>query len=598
MLKWNKFSLKKQLIIIFVIIQILILSVIYFYFTDRQSEFYIDQLKVSLKNEAKLIISKEKLNFDKDILNQEVRNNFDEWSKKWGKEIDARITIITKKGEVIADSTYNPDEMDNHLNRPEIQEVIKGNKTGSAVRRSDTLKMDMLYMALPVIKNGEIVAFMRLAKSLEEINNVVKQNLKNYFIFFLVILFISLILLGRFTSNLIKPIQKMSKIAAKIADGNYGESINLKSHSKEIDKMTQQFNLMSKKLEKKINEISEEKNKAEAILSSMVDGVIATDENGDIMLINPAAREMLFIDEKDVKNKDFIQVVRNYKINELLEKVLTDNNVISQEIVLQREEEKILRCHFASITNEKDDIKGGVIVFTDITELRRLEQVRKDFVANVSHELKTPLTSIIGYVDTLIENENIDEKTSNKFLKIIKDEADRLGILIQDLLNLSKFEDSNPDLKPGDINKLIDKTISILEEKAAKKNIKIKKEIEENLSQVFMVKEQIEQVMINLIDNAIKYTFENGLIKVKALSKNNKILIEVEDNGLGIPEKDKDRIFERFYRVDKARSRSMGGTGIGLSIVKHIIKNHDSEIKLESERGKGSKFWFYLKKAN
>jgi len=596
--KWNNFSLKKQLIIIFVIIQILILSVIYFYFTDRQSEFYIEQLKISLKNEAKLLISKEKLNFDNNILNQEIRNNFDQWSKKWSEEIDARITIINKNGVVIADSTYNSDEMDNHLNRPEIQKVIKGNKTGSAIRRSDTLKIDMLYMALPVIKDGEIAAFMRLAKSLEEINTVIKQNLKNYFIFFLVILFLSLILLGRFTSNLIKPIQKMSKIAAKIADGNYGDSINLESHSKEIDKMIQQFNLMSKKLEKKINEISEEKNKAEAILSSMVDGVIATDKNGEIMLINPAAREMLFIDEKDVKNKDFIQVVRNYKINELLEKVLKENTIISKEIVLQREEEKILRCHFASITNENNDIKGGVIVFTDITELRRLEQVRKDFVANVSHELKTPLTSIIGYVDTLLENKNIEEKTSNKFLEIIKDEADRLGILIQDLLNLSKFEDGNPDLQPGDINKLIVKTVSILKEKANKKNIIIETELEKDINQVYLIKEQIEQVMINLIDNAIKYTPENGEIKVKTLNRSDKILVEVEDNGIGIPEKDKQRIFERFYRVDKARSRSMGGTGIGLSIVKHIIKSHDSEINLESESGKGSKFWFYLKKVN
>jgi len=596
--KWNNFSLKKQLIIIFVIIQILILSVIYFYFTDRQSEFYIEQLKISLRNEAKLLISKERINFDNNILNQEIRNNFDQWSKKWSEEIDARITIINKNGVVIADSTYNSDEMDNHLNRPEIQKVIKGNKTGSAIRRSDTLKIDMLYMALPVIKDGEIAAFMRLAKSLEEINTVIKQNLKNYFIFFLVILFLSLILLGRFTSNLIKPIQKMSKIAAKIADGNYGDSINLESHSKEIDKMIQQFNLMSKKLEKKINEISEEKNKAEAILSSMVDGVIATDKNGEIMLINPAAREMLFIDEKDVKNKDFIQVVRNYKINELLEKVLKENTIISKEIVLQREEEKILRCHFASITNENNDIKGGVIVFTDITELRRLEQVRKDFVANVSHELKTPLTSIIGYVDTLLENKNIEEKTSNKFLEIIKDEADRLGILIQDLLNLSKFEDGNPDLQPGDINKLIVKTVSILKEKANKKNIIIETELEKDINQVYLIKEQIEQVMINLIDNAIKYTPENGEIKVKTLNRSDKILVEVEDNGIGIPEKDKQRIFERFYRVDKARSRSMGGTGIGLSIVKHIIKSHDSEINLESESGKGSKFWFYLKKVN
>ena len=574
----------------------LILSVIYFYFTERQSDFYIEQLKVSLENEAQLIISKQNISFANNISGQNERKNLDKWSKEWGKKIDARITIINKKGKVIADSTYNPNEMDNHLNRPEIKAIINGNNKGFSIRNSDTLNIDMLYIALPVIEDGEIVGFMRLAKSLEEINTVVKQNLKNYILFFIIIFILSLILLSRFTSDLIQPIQKMSKSAAKIADGNYNESINLDSHSKEIDKMIKQFNFMTEKLEKKINEISEEKNKAQAILSSMVDGVIATDNSGNIMLINPAARNMLFINEKDVKGKDFIQIVRNHTINNFLEKVLEKDTIISKEIVLKREEEKILRCHFVSITNEKDEIKGGVVVFTDITELRRLEQVRKDFVANVSHELKTPLTSIIGYVDTLIENKDIDEQTSNKFLNVIKDEADRLGVLIQDLLNLSKFEDSNPELKPGYISKLIDKTIAILEDKAANKNIQIKKEIQPDLSQVYMVKEQIEQVMINLIDNAIKYTSENGLIKVRAKSENDKILVEVEDNGIGIPEKDKERIFERFYRVDKARSRSKGGTGIGLSIVKHIIKNHNSQIKLKSKSGQGTTFWFYLKK--
>jgi len=574
----------------------LILSVIYFYFTERQSDFYIEQLKVSLENEAQLIISKQNISFANNISGQNERKNLDKWSKKWGKKIDARITMINKKGKVIADSTYNPNEMDNHLNRPEIKAIINGNNKGFSIRNSDTLNIDMLYIALPVIEDGEIVGFMRLAKSLEEINTVVKQNLKNYILFFIIIFILSLILLSRFTSDLIQPIQKMSKSAAKIADGNYNESINLDSHSKEIDKMIKQFNFMTEKLEKKINEISEEKNKAQAILSSMVDGVIATDNSGNIMLINPAARNMLFINEKDVKGKDFIQIVRNHTINNFLEKVLEKDTIISKEIVLKREEEKILRCHFVSITNEKDEIKGGVVVFTDITELRRLEQVRKDFVANVSHELKTPLTSIIGYVDTLIENKDIDEQTSNKFLNVIKDEADRLGVLIQDLLNLSKFEDSNPELKPGYISKLIDKTIAILEDKAANKNIQIKKEIQPDLSQVYMVKEQIEQVMINLIDNAIKYTSENGLIKVRAKSENDKILVEVEDNGIGIPEKDKERIFERFYRVDKARSRSKGGTGIGLSIVKHIIKNHNSQIKLKSKSGQGTTFWFYLKK--
>ena len=588
--------MRNQLIIIFIIIQIIILSVIFFYFTKHQSNFYIEQLKVSLKNEAKLIISKEKMDFKNEVSNKEKVDNFDKWSKEWGEKIEARITMIARDGKVLADSTYNPREMDNHLNRPEVQQIIKGNNNGSSIRKSDTLNIDMLYIALPVIENGKIVAFMRLAKSLKEINNVIRQNLKSYLFFFISLFIFSLILLWRFTSNLINPIQEMSTMASEIADGNYKKRISLRSHSRELDKMTDKFNFMAEQLDKKINEISDEKNKAEAILISMVDGVIATDENENIILINPAARKMLSIEQEKAKNKNFMRVIRNHRINEFLEEVLQKKKTLSKEIVLQKNDKKILRCHFAPITNQSNELRGGVIVFTDITELRRLEQVRKDFVANVSHELKTPLTSIIGYVDTLVESDNIDEETSNRFLQIIKDEADRLSFLIQDLLDLSKFEQKNPELNVANLEKIIDKTVSILKDKAKDKNIILEKEISKGLPQVFMIKEQIEQVMINLIDNAIKYTPEGGHVTVRALDDGDNILIEVEDDGLGIPAEDKNRIFERFYRVDKARSRAMGGTGIGLSIVKHIIQGHNSEIGLESTAGEGSKFWFYLKK--
>lgn len=597
MLNWNKLSLRNQLIIIFVVIQLLILGVIYFYFTKNQTDFYINQLKVTLENEGELIISKDNIELSSDNKSRdEISHSLDNWSKKWGKKIDARITMIGKDGEVLADSTHNPMSMDNHWDRPEVQQIIRGKPRGSSIRKSDTLDMNMLYLALPVKKDGKVVGFMRLAKSLQEIKQVINQNIKNYLLFFTVLFVLSLFLIWKFTSNLINPLQKISDMAAEIAESNFSKRIKVGSYSNEIDKLALKFNFMADQLEKKIDEISDEKNKAEAILSSMVDGVIATDERMNIILLNPAARDMFLLDDNYPKNRNLIKFVRNHRINNLLEEVLREKKTLSEEIVLQHNDEKIFRCHFAPITNQSNELRGGVIVFNDITELRRLEQVRKDFVANVSHELKTPLTSIIGYVDTLVESENIDEETNDRFLQIIKDEADRLSFLIQDLLDLSKFEQNNPELNVANFNKVIDKTVSILEDKAKDKNIILKKEISEGLPKVFMIKEQIEQVMINLIDNAIKYTPEDGHVTVRVLDNGDNILIEVEDDGIGIPEEDKERIFERFYRVDKARSRALGGTGIGLSIVKHIIQGHNSEIGLESIAGEGSKFWFYLKK--
>ncbi len=597
MQKWSDFSLRNQLIIIFTVILILVFSVIYFYFTKSQSNFYISQLKITLENEAKLLISNNKIsdsNLDSSTLNLDKLND---WSKNWGEKIDARITLIKRDGKVLADSNYVAEEMDNHLNRAEVQEVLEEDRVGSSIRRSDTLNMDMLYLALPIEENEEIVAFMRIAKSLEDINKVINQNLRRYLFFFIILFSLSFLLLWKFTENLIDPIKQMSNMASEIAGGNYDKRIQIQKHSKEIDKMITKFNFMAKELGKKIDEISEEKNKDKAILSSMVDGVIATDANENIMLINPAAKNMLLLKNQNYKNMNLMKVIRNHRIIDYLEKALKNNITLTKEISIKKEEEKIFRCHFAPINDKNDEVIGGVVVFTDITELRRLEQVRKDFVANVSHELKTPLTSIIGYVDTLIENENINEENQKKFMNIIKKEANRLSFLIQDLLDLSKFEQKRFELNSGNIKKIIDKTVSILDDKAEKKNIDIYKEVDKDLENVFMIKEQIEQVMINLLDNAIKYTSNNGNVWIRALDKNNKVLIEIEDDGIGIPEKDLDRIFERFYRVDKARSRKLGGTGIGLSIVKHIIKNHDSKIEVKSEIGEGTKFSFYLKKA-
>jgi len=247
--------------------------------------------------------------------------------------------------------------------------------------------------------------------------------------------------------------------------------------------------------------------------------------------------------------------------------------------------------------DDEKNINGGLIVLTDITELRKLETVRNDFVANVSHELRTPLTSIVGYLDTLLESDIEDSETRDKFLKIIKEETDRLSILIKDLLNLSKIESKSFELKADNFEEILNKVVNLLKKNAADKDIKFEVEIDDKLPLVYMVREQIKQVLINLIDNAIKYTPEGGEIKINVEKEADKVYFSVKDSGIGIPKADQERIFERFYRVDKARSRSLGGTGIGLSIVRNIIKQHGSNIQVKSREGVGSEFFFYLKAA-
>lgn len=591
MLNWSKYSIRNRLFIIFIVIQILIIGLSFYYFTDNHRDFYFNQLKISLENYAHLILEEKGavlLNTPADELEEMVLN--------WGRHTGARITIVDKEGKVLADSRYDISKMDNHKNRPEISAVFSGEEKGELIRESDTLEEKMLYLSFPITSSaGETAGVLRLARSLSFIRGVLIEDIKSYLVFFFVLAVLTILLTWRLTSTVIYPLEKITETAANIAEGDFSQRIPARRYSSEIEKLAEMFNFMTDKLEKKIDEMSSEKNKMATILNSMIDGVIATDRKHRIVLINPAAKDIFKIKKDNIKGKELIASVFSHRIDMYLEEALRGKRTITREIIYQNPDKVIMQATFSPIFEEDGSISGGIIVFTDITELRKLETVRNDFVANVSHELRTPLTSIIGYVNTLLDNDIDDPEIREKFLKIVKTEADRLSILIKDLFNLSKIESSTPDLKAENLKKVIDKTINLLIDRAEKKDIIIEKEIEVDLPPVYMVKEQIEQVMINLIDNAIKYTQDNGKIKVSAYKKEDRIYVEVEDNGIGVPREEQDRVFERFYRVDKARSSSLGGTGIGLSIVKNIIKQHGSEINLESREGEGSRFIFSLK---
>jgi len=586
--KWNEYSLRTQVIIVFGLTQILLFSLIFYFITLNYRDFYLDQVEENLKNNIKLIKN-----------DNSIKNNIgnidqlDEIIKEIGSSIETRITIIDIDGKVLADSRYNPYIMEDHSNRPEIKDVIEGNDYGLSSRESATLNQDMYYVASSQNINGEKVVI-RLAKSLENINQIIRGDIYKYLIFLLILLILSNLLVWYYSKSIIKPLKRIKNMAKEIATGKRNKIGDVKYSNSELGSLVQEYNRLGQELDSKIDRLMEEKNKLTAILNSMTEGVIATDENKKILMMNPKACEILNVNCAKIEGKNFISEIRDHRFDEYLNKVLEKRDNYSIEMTFKNPDKIYLECNFQTITDHKKQIIGAVIVLIDVTRLRKLEEMRKDFVANVSHELETPLTSIRGYADTIVENEIEDYDTIKRFVGIISKEATRLNLLINDLLDLSKLEADYFELKPEELDNILDKPLRILENEADKKEIEIIKRFEDNLPLVKMNKSQIENLLINLIDNAIKYNERGGKIFIRAYKKKGKVYMEIEDNGMGIPEGDQDRIFERFYRVDKARSKDMGGTGIGLSIVKHIIKGHNSEIEVKSVEGQGTNFKFYL----
>lgn len=417
-------------------------------------------------------------------------------------------------------------------------------------------------------------------------------------IFSLFISGISALFISRVFSILFtKPIKKITKFTNNSLNSNLNVDNDI-SYS-ELEKL---YIELQKKFES-LSEIrkcqSDEINKMNAIVSNFVDGVIAIDISWNIIFANSIAEDIFNITDIGYQKRHILEVVKNCKLKEIISRVLTTGLSCFEEIALIPKE-RILRVYINSVKNTDDDIVGAVIIVRDITKIKKLEKMRTDFIANVSHELKTPLTSIKGFIETLLDGAYKNPSLAKRFLNIIDVETSRLNRLISDLLDLSQLETNRIKLNiiAVDIKIMLDEVEMIFHNRFEKKKIKFFKLIPEDLSKVKVDTDCLRQVFINLLDNAVKYTPTGGEIWVIAEDRGRKIKVSVCDNGVGIPEDDLKRIFERFYRVDKARARKLGGTGLGLSIVKHIVKAMDGEIWAESKHNEGSKFVFTLPKEN
>lgn len=490
-----------------------------------------------------------------------------------------RFTVVNKDGDVIFDNETSI--LDNHKDREEIIEAFS-NGTGTSVRFSKTLSVEMVYYATKI--NEDIVV--RSSVPVNNIKIVTLGALKYYIAIVIAVFLLSLALAVKLVKIIVYPIKELEKVTAKIANGNLNKRAIIGNYD-EIGLLAQTFNNMADQLETKINDSLDKQNKLEAILESMESGVIALDNNEKIILSNPYSKKIFDL-QGDVIEKKISSCVIDYDFINFIRE-LPDIN--TKEIKLFHPVEREVRVKKAPIISGSKNQIGIVIAIQDITDIKRLENMRSEFVANVSHELKTPLTSIKGFSETLRYVD--DSKTKNKFLNIIDKEAERLTNLINDILILSNIENlhkmESGNFRPKEV---IENIIDIVRKQAEKKQIKIEF-INEFNNEIIGSEDKFHQLALNLIENAIKYSNENGNVKIIITSNNDYFVFKVIDNGIGIPENDIPRIFERFYRVDK--SRSTRGTGLGLAIVKHIVKLFNGDITVQSKLGIGSTFTVRIK---
>lgn len=560
-------------------------------------------LSLNLIRNNYVYIVKDKLISNYNLISQALieRENLDiqtlnDLAHSYSEKIDARVTFIDRGGWVVGDSEADYTQMENHKNRPEIIEAYEG-KIGISQRYSNTLGWDMLYVAAPFSNEKSRLAVIRLAVPLRELSTFNKTLLKYIFISIVSGLIVAILLGIRYVNNVTQPISELTLATKKISEGDYGRRVYYQTDD-ELGMLANNFNLMSEKLDDTINELQDKNTKLKAILASTVNGVIALDNNKEIIFINPNAEEIFGIKEDDAKGKHILDVVRNDVFNKLFNDILKENKPSKGEIEIFEPKHRILNVYSNPIrlNNDPRRVIGVVLIIQEVTEIRKLERMRKDFVANVSHELKTPLTSIKGFIETLKDGAAENKKVRDKFLDIIDIETSRLTSLIQDLLLLSEIENQNTMkiYEEIDVNKSINEVLQIMDGIAKQKEIEIISKVEDNLPKIFGNNSWFKQMLINLIDNGIKYTSNGGKVTIKIYRNVNQLIIKIKDTGIGIEEKHLSRLFERFYRVDKARSRQVGGTGLGLAIVKHIVLAFEGEIKVESKINEGTEFTIIL----
>jgi len=580
------------------------------YGTASLREFYLQETEAGLEARAKLVSSRVT-----DYLTNGKIDSLREYCVHAGRESGTRITVIANDGKVMADSDENPDVMDNHRHRPEIETAFAGG-IGTSRRFSKTLEENRIYVAIPLhvlsqqgaedVPGSTVNTVIRTSvsvASLEKTLAAIKIRIGMGSVAIMLLAGLITLLISR---NISKPMEQMTRSAERFSRGDFSERMlptAKRTASLEVITLAASMDRMAELLDEKIQAIVTHRNQLETVFSSMVEAVIAIDTEERVISLNAAAAELFDVDRQTAPGRIVQQIVRNVKLQQQISHTLTSKESLEDEIIFHDENgDRFLKTSVVTLSNGAGENVGVLVVMNDVTRLRRLENVRKDFVANVSHELRTPITSIHGYVETLLEGALDTREDAERFLQIVLRQSERLTTIIDDLLALSRIEEESEQspiiLKKELLQPVITSAIQSCQLQADEAGVTLAVDCPDNIM-VEMNTTLLEQALVNLLINGITYSKKGDCVTVLArMAENvqsNDVQIVVRDTGCGIAKKHLPRLFERFYRSDKARSRTQGGTGLGLAIAKHIAQAHNGRIEVKSVEGKGSEFTLVVK---
>jgi two-component system, OmpR family, phosphate regulon sensor histidine kinase PhoR len=586
----KKKSLLWHLFFSYMLITLLSLVAVTWYSTASLKNFLLRQAEADLEERA-LLFSPMLL----EHLSPYDEKAIDDLCKTVGRTASTRITVILPWGKVVGDSDHDPARMDNHFDRPEVAAALEGSM-GVATRYSPTLGKEMMYAAIALKKDSRNLGVLRSAIPVDNIGKTQKAMEMRIVYAGLVIAVVAAFLSLLLSQRIRRPIDDIEKGAEAFSRGEF--DVHLPSSGlAEIAGLSETMKRMAGELREQIRTITAQRNELEAVLSSMVEGVFGVDQEERLLGMNPSAARILGCNPAKGQGRTIQEVIRLSELQHFVVGALSSEKPVEKDLILYGEAEKIVRAHGTPLRDAEGKRVGVLIVLNDVTRLAKLENIRKDFVANVSHEIKTPITAIKGFVETLQEGQSQDPADVRRFLEIIHRHVDRLEAIVEDLLSLSRIEKEAEAeeivLEEHPVRLSLAKAVQSCEDKAQSKKIHLELECSEDLKGRINPL-LLEQAVVNLIDNAINSSEEGKSVTIKAREREQEILIQVEDHGSGIERKHLDRIFERFYRVDKSRSRKLGGTGLGLSIVKHIVEAHGGRVSVESQPGLGSTFTLHL----
>jgi two-component system phosphate regulon sensor histidine kinase PhoR len=516
--------------------------------------------------------------------------------RRLGERSSMRVTVIAPDGTVLGESEGDLSVMDNHATRPEVVGAMSGG-VGIAVRYSDTVGFDMMYAARPVLREGRTVGFVRAGIPLRDLEAAERQLRRRSLAAALVIALLAMTCGFWVARRLIRPLEELEDLADSWASGDMTARLP-SGGSVEVQRVASAMQKMAGELDRRIAALVAERNEQEAVLSSMVEGVLAIDADERVMALNEAGARLLGVDARQALGRTIQEVTRNPNLQRFVGEALRAAAVLERDLAVHGDESRYLQVHGAPVRDAAARRIGAVVVLNDVTRLRRLETVRRDFVANGPHQLKTPVTSIKGFLETLLGGAIDDPANARRFVEIAARQADRLGAIIEDLLALSRIDQDSEqqatiEKTPTLVEGVVQGAIDVCRMKAEQKGVTVDSHCEIGLK-ARVNGALVEQALVNLIDNAVKYSEAGSTVQVSATRDDGFVVLAVRDQGTGIEAEHLPRLFERFYRVDKARSRTAGGTGLGLAIVKHIVQAQGGTIDVQSRPGKGSTFTLRL----